>query len=385
MVFGLFLLQGFGHKSAANAIHARLEARGVPAMAPECVVDNLGYPHQGIYQAHIEIVRRLPRVPHRRTWSHHFLAWARENWTLEQISGWRRRFLEGYTALSERPLLERLNRLKPSVIYTTHPLPTRVIVGLRNKGHLNWNPDLCSVSTELVFAPQDSPFISTHFAATEASAEQMRTVRGVTDDRLVVSGLPVHAPVYSSDEKAATRRTLGFVDTAPTVYVAGGGFGRGDIRDWVSQLKKVPKLQIIVVCGLNVTAYHELHRAELQNPRVKVFGLLSDPTSLMSTADLYVGLEGGATAAQMVNYGAVSIFPFPTSHANARFLQEVAGAEICQSVTELPAKVEDVLRSIEFRRARILKVARPDAADVIAQTIETLHAGERKARRVSAG
>jgi len=328
-------------------------------------------------------VRNLPRFPHRRLWSHKFLAWAREHWTLERLNGWRRAVMAEYTERSEAPLLERLNRMKPSVIYSTHPLSTQVIISLRKKGRLEWDPHLCSVTTEMVFAPQDSPYITTHFAATEQSAAQMTELRGVPADRIVVSGLPIHAPAYSLADKAETRRRLGFSETAPTVYVAGGGFGRGHLATWVNELKKVEGLQILVVCGGNRAVLADLTRTHAGSSRVRVFGLLDDPTPFMAISNLYVGLEGGSTAAQMVTYGAVSIFPFPTEHANAMFLQSHAGAMILQTPAELPGAVNEIVGSLEYRRARVLRIARPEAADAVAATIEAL-SGERR-RAVGAG
>jgi len=284
-----------------------------------------------------------------------------------------------------------LNNYKPDVLFVTggYVCAPMTLAACRQKIPI------------LIYLPDIQPgqaikFLSRYATrvAVTAPPAQDHFPQGLT----VVSGYPVRADLYATDPFAARKR-LNLDADRPVLLVFGGSQGARSINKAIAAPEALQRLlsqaQIIHVSGkLDVDWTQAAREAlpETLKAHYHLYPYLHDEmVAALAAADLIISRAGASILGEATAVGAPSILvPYPHSGAhqwpNAQYLADKGAALIVKDADLQEALVDTVLSLLEDSAHRkqmsaaALKLAKPNAARVIAQQIELL-AKEKNGKR----
>ncbi len=224
-----------------------------------------------------------------------------------------------------------------------------------------------------------------YFVPSEWSRDQLEALLPGYASRTSVTGIPTDSRFALRPGRSAARCRLHLQPELPTLLLTSGGIGGGPLLAAARALAKLEQdCQIVVVCGRNAGAYRCLKTniAALNvggRVRFRVEGYVSAETmaTLMHASDFLIGKPGGATMAEALTSGCPLLVYTPVmipgqEEFNARLLEREGVARIAHCPDELRATVNALLAApnqLEKMRTCALSLARPDAADRIADLI----------------
>lgn len=138
--------------------------------------------------------------------------------------------------------------------------------------------------------------------------------------------------------------------------------------------------QIVAVCGKSAALKTSLEKIVARRkpdgvPLVKVVGFTTEMDEFMAAADLMIGKPGGLTTSESLIKGLawVVVNPIPgQEERNAIYLLENGAGVWCNNLHTLAFKVRSVLEEpgrLESMRRNALRLARPDAAEIICNSV----------------
>ena len=282
-------------------------------------------------------------------------------------------------------LLHKIREFDADVAICTHFLPTALLDRERRKGRSKAR--IVTVVTDFevhgmwLSAPSDHYFVAT------AEARAHLEALGIAASTITVSGIPTHPLFAENKDKKAMRRKHSWRQDLPAVLVSAGGFGAGNAGRMVEALitAKVPA-QIIAVCGKSAalkTAIEKIAARQRADslPVVKAVGFTTEMDEFMAAADLMIGKPGGLTTSESLikGLGWVVVNPIPgQEEKNAIYLLEQGVGVWSDNLHTLAYKVAALLEEpgrLEAMRKNALRIARPDAGEVIARFV--INQGER--------
>jgi len=164
-----------------------------------------------------------------------------------------------------------------------------------------------------------------------------------------------------------------------TLLVIGGSLGAKSINEVMSESLEMLEendIQVIWQTGKN---YYEQFK-NMSSDKVKVYDFIEDMNSAYSACDLLLARAGATTIAELLNLGIPAILvPSPNvaenhQYYNAKSLSNNEAAILIEDKSlknELVQKVLEILNSEKKRselRNKALQLAKPDAAQIIAQS-----------------
>lgn len=192
-----------------------------------------------------------------------------------------------------------IDSTRPSVIICVHPFAALAVSRWKAWKKAEF-PPVTGVITDFTVHPfwaqaaLDGYFVASHEFKLELAK------RGVSRNKIWISGIPVGAEFTRSLNKLSTRMRLGLDLHHQTVLVMGGGLGLGDLHEVVECIGKsgLP-VQTIVVTGRNKVLQDKLTGLiQGMEAPVKVFGFVDNIPELMSASDIIVTKPGGVTVAE---------------------------------------------------------------------------------------
>lgn len=233
-----------------------------------------------------------------------------------------------------------LREYAPDVIVATHPMAAPALNALlyrrrRSLPYYTVVTDYGSLHTWWAY-----PFGELWFAPCPKTARHLVRA-GTPEDRIVVSGYPVH-PRFARREQppGELRRALGLEPDRFTILLIGGAEGVGPLEEIVEAVAGTPApWQLIVVTGRN---YALKERLDSQAARwaipVRVDGLVDDMPGRMHAADVLVSKAGGSTLSEALVCGlpALLIGVLPgQEEENATHFQQLGVARRMSSPAEI--------------------------------------------------
>lgn len=283
------------------------------------------------------------------------------------------RFRRGFSRRTYRGFVHLLREYQPDVLLCTHYQPLEVLAGLKGRKDRRPPCTACVITDFEAHAFWMAEEVDLYFVAAPETKGRL-LARGIADDRVIASGIPVAAKFSQPVDTAAVRRTLGIRDDLATLLVLSGGFGTGPIGEILRALDTVEStFQVLVVAGRNEEMRRELAAIECRHP-VRVLGYASNMHELMTIADLIITKPGGLTSSEALAVGRplCIINPIPGQEAaNSDFLLERGAAVKVNRVDDLPFRVQQLLGSEKLaelaRHAKAL--GRSDAAAAICREV----------------
>jgi len=217
-----------------------------------------------------------------------------------------------------------------------------------------------------------------YFLPADESAYYLRQI-GIPDDRITVTGIPVH-PVFSqSMDREALRRKFDVDPSMPVVLLSAGTFGMESSLEAVRALMLMEHAaQIVALCGRNEELLSEVAHLIEESPahlKFRVLPYTPEMHEWMAIADLFIGKPGGLTISEAMASALPMILlnPIPgQEEINASSMLELGVAVSPTDVITLPYKVDELLGDpprLAGMRERLKNLAQPRAAYTILETL----------------
>lgn len=359
---------GAGHLSAAAAVSNALVERD--PLTQTKIIDSYKYAasmvSKVVANGYIEMVKTIPQM-------YRFLYNRAEKAT---EVGRFRKWVHHFTATNLRSLM---TQIKPDVVVCTHAFPCGVMSDYKKQ--FSDAPPVVGIVTDFVV---HSFWIHRNIDGYAVATQEMRNTlmgRGVPEERIVISGIPVDGhfakPVR---DRPALRARLQLPLERHIVLIMGGGLGIGPLEMMMRALNAVEQpLSAVVILGKNASLERRVFdAAQRMNYPLRIVHFIDNVYDYMHASDLLLSKPGGLTTAEalVANLPMVLVKPLPgQEERNTRFLVERKAAVRSRSQAHLTDLVDDLLASpqrLETMRASLQALARPNAASEVAELITDL-------------
>ncbi len=361
---------GGGHRAAAEAIQAALEARHGTAVSVATV---------DVFRTYTPLpFKYMPRL---------YPWWVKRGklvWRLGyRVSDRRSRarvLMRSISAIIGRGVRRMLLREHAAdVIVCVHPIFSTPAMNILRRQPTR--PPFLTVVTDLV---------STHAFWYDRRVDRLlvptqpayeRGIKlGVQPERMHVTGLPVHprfaAGLLNKDE---ARTRLGWDPTLPAILLVGGGDGVGPLYRIARRINRLgmaeAQFQLAVVAGRNEALYARL-KAHTWNQPTHIYPFVTNMPELMAAADLVVSKAGPATISEACMAGLPMILSdaIPGQEdGNVTYITEHRAGDWAPGARNAARTarrwLEEGPEALRARAARARQLARPDAAWEIADEI----------------
>ena len=275
-----------------------------------------------------------------------------------------------------KPLLKVIDDFQPDVLVSTHFLPGQVLARWLRRGHLTPRPHWIVVTDFLAHRFWLEPGQTGYFAASEECAFTMRR-RGLADERIIVSGIPIMPEFSDPVDRAGARAAFGLDPERRVALLMGGGEGVGIIKDVAAELTGLDEdFQLAALAGRNQKLLADLKTLAGERPgRLVPLGFTTEMPRLLTAADLVITKPGGLTTCECLALGRpmIAVSPIPgQEEANCDYLLEHCAAYKAVSLSGLVYKTLALLNDPD-RLGQLGRNAaglgRPLAAKSIVETI----------------
>ncbi len=279
---------GEGHNSAARAIKHVYELHG----RESSVVDALSvFPEKAseiICSGHTTLYRHMPKL---------FGAGYRY---FEKKTGKETSVVCELLAKGARSLYGRIRQNNCETVISTHPFAALMLAKIKR----DIDPGLMMgfVSTDYTC----SPFVNQcgadlYFIPHETLTEEF-VAKGVPEDKIIPSGIPVSDKFRMGIPKTEARRELGLPEEGSICLLMCGSMGCGPMRSLALEMgEKLRSGQtLVVICGTNKKLQRQLS-GENTRKNVKITGFTQKMHLYMAAADLAITKGGGLTLTEGAN------------------------------------------------------------------------------------
>lgn len=312
------------------------------------------------------------------------------NWVLRNKQGWMKylywavnRFRpEKHEFFMRRcivPLKASFEKWCPHVVVSVHPLTQHIFARILRELNLSDQIPLVTVVTDPCYgfwkgwACDD---VSLYLVANDEAKRQLMDY-GVSEERIKISGMPVHPKFHEVNEKDAqqARSAYGLDPDKFTVFVNAGWIGGGNIPTIFKELVRGElDVQAIFLAGKNEELKREAEElAKSAKFPVKVIGYSEEIEKLMQSANVMVSKLGGLTtfealACRLPIIADTTTPPMPQEAGTVRLLSQ-KGAGI---LLEKPTDIVSVVRSLSTDRERYSAMRNATAGMSIPNSTESI-------------
>ena len=357
---------GSGHTRAGEALAAA--AAHVPGIASVRHIDVLEYASALLGELYSDLYKQMvSKTPSLWGW-----------WYDKSDAPWKgETFRVAMERFQMQPLMECLKAEAPDITICTHFLASDIVSYMLQ--HEQVSTRHAVVVTDLhVHALWLCHQFERYFVPTDESSYYLRQI-GFPDDRITVSGIPIHPAFSQPMDREALRRKYDVDPSVPVVLLSAGTFGMESSIVAIRALVRMEQpAQIVALCGRNDALLTEIVHATEAAPEHLKFRALPYTTEMhewMAISDLFIGKPGGLTLSEAVASALPMILlnPIPgQEEINAASILEQGVAVSPTDVVTLPYKVDLLLREpqrLAGMRERMKQLAQPRAAYTILETL----------------
>ena len=357
---------GSGHTRAGEALE--IAAANFPGIASVRHIDVLEYGSALLGELYSDMYKQMvSKTPSLWGW-----------WYDKSDTPWKG---ETFRVTLERsqmqPLMECLKAEAPDITICTHFLASDIVSYMLQHEQIATRHAV--VVTDIhVHALWLCHQFEHYFVPTDESAYYLRQI-GFPDDRITVSGIPIHPAFSQRMDLEALRRKFALDPSLPVVLLSAGTFGMdSSIVALRALLQMEQPAQIVALCGQNEELLAEVVHATEGAPAHLKFTALPYTAEMhewMAVADLFIGKPGGLTISEALASALPMILlnPIPgQEEINAASMLEEGVAVSPTDVVTLPYKVDLLLREpqrLASMRERMKQLAQPQAAYTILETL----------------
>lgn len=179
--------------------------------------------------------------------------------------------------------------------------------------------------------------------------------RGIPEDKLVSTGIPVSKRFWDKKDKMETRRALGIGADGPLVLIMTGSMGFGHISGMIDVIERgLPDNgRIIVLGGNNEKLKAKLRKNSRGNKKIIILDYTTQADLYMDICDVLVTKPGGLTSTEAAAKGIPMVHsePIPGCETkNAEFFSSHGMSVLGKNEKEAGKKVLELLKNEAARR-----------------------------------
>ena len=202
-----------------------------------------------------------------------------------------------------------ISQLKPDLIVCTHPVPNAVVARLKRLG---LDMPLYTLITDYDAHGSWVNQEVNRYLVSSGLVKDRLVEKGVTTDRIEVTGIPVHPNFWHTYEKEEVRKQFD-LKNMPTVLIMGGGWGimyEDNALEYMTKWRE--STQLIYCVGSNEKMKEKMLADPLfQHPNIRVLGFTREVNKLMDASDLLITKPGGMTCTEGMSKGIPMLFYEP--------------------------------------------------------------------------
>ena len=201
---------------------------------------------------------------------------------------------------------------KTDVVLCTHIFPAEMLTYMRNKGMKI--PKTVFVATDYTCVPFTEETDCDVYCSPSRDLNDEYIKRGVPEDRIVHTGIPVKRAFKEGVSKQEARKALGLDPYSEYLILSGGSMGAGKMRTAIRTLERrldAEDKRLIVLCGNNGGLYSSLSGSYASNPRVTVLKSTNDMPLYLRACDIFIGKPGGLSSTECAAAGIPTLFISP--------------------------------------------------------------------------
>lgn len=365
---------GGGHRSAAQALAVGLQKFWHGESVAVRIVKAVEESHH-ITDKLVNVYNWVLR--HRQSWMK-YLYWAVNRFRPETREFFHRRCV-GF-------LRDHFEKWCPHVVVSVHPLTQHIFGRVLRELKLTDQIPLVTVVTDPCYgfwkgwACDD---VSLYLVANDDARRQLLDY-GVSDEKIKISGLPLHPKFREVQEIDAqeARRAFGLDPDKFTVFVNAGWIGGGNIPAIFRELVRGElDVQAIFLAGKNDRLREEAEELALTAKfPVKVIGYSDEIEKLMHSANVMVSKLGGLTtfeaiACRLPVIGDATTPPMPQEAGTADLISKRGAGILLRRPSDIVPTIQSLLNDspkyLNMREATA-NLATPDATEQIIREIAAL-------------
>ncbi|CAH0121953.1 MULTISPECIES: glycosyltransferase [unclassified Paenibacillus] len=207
-----------------------------------------------------------------------------------------------YELLFLRNMQKLIREKRPDYIFCTHALPSYLLGQLKSRGLLNI-PVINVYTDYFINDVWGRQGIDYHLVP-DSQVKQWLTERAVPEERIIVTGIPIHPEFAHSDPNQERS------NPELSVLITGGNLGTGAIKSIVKHIGKTGNIHYIVLCGKNNALYRQLQKRK--HPRVAPMPYIEskeEMNNLYNRIDAIVTKPGGVTISECL-YKKIPVFVY---------------------------------------------------------------------------
>lgn len=281
---------------------------------------------------------------------------------------------------------ELFERWCPHVVVSVHPLTQHAVARVLKEIHLADKIPLVTVVTDPCYgfwkgwACDD---VRLYLVASEEAKRQLIDY-GVAEERIKISGMPVHPKFNMPDERAAqaARGALGLDPQKFTVFVNAGWVGGGNIPEIFRELVRGDlNIQAIFLAGRNEDLRLEAETlARSAKFPVKVIGYSDHIEELMRAANVMISKLGGLTtfealACRLPIIADATTVPMPQESGACEMIEKRGAGVVLRHAADIVPEVRRMVEDATYyarMRASTVTLVVPNATRRIVEEIAAL-------------
>lgn len=337
---------GEGHRQAAIAIQAAIRQRLPEALPIIIELEKASHPFFGYiaHQLFIGGMRKFPKV------YDYFYEKTRRKNTFSAL-------LKEFNRMGLSTLLDTIEAMHPSIIVATDPVSAGMVSVLKKRNILDI-PLTTVVTDHAVHSYWINPCTDRYLVGSEEVRKGLAAL-GVREDRIDVTGIPIHPKFLKTYNRAALMEKYGLQPGVPTLIFTGGGYGLMDgNHSLVHLVDQLPlSLQTVIVCGHNKPLFRRLsEQAKRAQHRFLIIGYTEHMEELMAVADVMVTKAGGLTTAEALAVTLpMIVYPSFGGHEqeNLQYLLKSRSALLADNPNQLLEHIVQLLTDARLRQELI--------------------------------
>lgn len=336
---------GGGHNLAAQSVQQALIEKGISSAIYDTFKDSNPLLNKMVvkgYEQMVEIAPVLYRVIYQQ---------------FNLMTSFQKRILDTVSYFVNPDIVSIIKRDQPSLMISTHPYVTYLLVGLKEHGVFDV-PIISFVTDYKVHGLYVGRLADAYIVATGYTKKTLID-KDVPEEIIYPYGIPIRQEFLKKLIDKNREK-----DDAPelTVLLMAGSLGGKQLETAFNSLMRIEnKLRIIVVCGKNKkikTSIEQLVQTYgSNNKEISIYGFVDNISQLMDEADALITKPGGLTTTEAIIKNMPMIIPYVypgQEEENADFLVANGMAIRADKVSDL-TEIISFLISHKFVMDRMMK------------------------------
>jgi processive 1,2-diacylglycerol beta-glucosyltransferase len=363
----LYASVGSGHRSAANALAEVFTAQQHEVRVEDALDHGSSFYRQLYVDTYLELSEKAPAI-----WEYFYKLADEDDAKLVKDL---RIFID---RLGVTDLDKLVESYQPTYIVCTHFLPLHIFARYKRKGTLSL-PVYAVVTDYTGHVYWVYPEVDHYFVASQKTKEMLEH-RGVSPQRLTVTGIPINPNIANPKEPAPLQASFG-IEQTPVVTLIGSAVSVERVEHMVQGLQQAMRGTLVVVAGRNHELQQTLQKREGKQQdggcEVRVLGFVENLDDLIAASDIVITKAGGLIVSEVMarHTPMVIIEPIPGQEEwNADYVVSTGAGVQVRLAEMVPTVVRGLLDTPE--RLRLMRTCaeqsgRPNAARTIVEDLQT--------------